>query len=150
MFSLRWADVDFNESRVRLWTRKRDGGLEFDWIPMTEQLADALKEQRLETGFHEFVFINRHTNKPYASASMMMKKACKRADVKRFGFHAIRHLTASILDKAGVPLATIQLILRHRSITTTAKYIHSLKDASKAVNGAFGGNVLEMKKASGD
>ena len=150
LFNMKWTDVDFRNDRVRLWTRKRDGGLEFDWIPMTEQLKATLLEQRLETGFHEYVFVYRKTGKPYANAGRMMQRACGMAKVEAFGFHAIRHLTASMLDKAGVPLATIQLILRHRSIHTTARYIHSLTDAAKAVNGAFGGKVIEMKKASGE
>ena len=151
LFNMRWDDVDFKAERVRLWTRKRDGGLEFDWIPMTEQLAGTLQEQRLETGFGEYVFVNAKTGKPYVNADKMIKRVCKRAGVKEFSFHAIRHLTASILLAAGVDLATIQLILRHRSITTTARYVHSLTDASDAVNNAFGGGkVLDMKKASSE
>lgn len=55
-----------------------------------------------------------------------MKKICKRAGVEPFGFHAIRHLTASILFGKGHKLATIQAILRHESKTTTEKYLHSL------------------------
>lgn len=150
LFSLKWEDVDFARERVRLWTRKRDGGLEFDWIPMTGQLIDTLKEQRLETGFREYVFVNSKTGKPYVNADRMIKRVCGRAGVKPFSFHAIRHLTASMLTKAGVDLATIQLILRHRSVTTTARYIHSLTDASKAVESAFGGKVMDMKKASSE
>ncbi len=148
VFQLRWTDVDFERGRIRLWTRKRTGGREGDWIPMTEQLADALHKQRMETGFGEHVFINPARLKPYTSASKMMGRMCDLAGVKRFGFHAIRHLSASLLAKAGVDLPTIQLILRHRSITTTSRYVHSLTDASEAVNRAFGGKVLEMGKAA--
>jgi len=43
LFVLRWIDVDFLESKVRLYTRKRkDGSLEYDWLPMTEDLQGAL------------------------------------------------------------------------------------------------------------
>ena len=150
VFDLRWSDVDFAGHRIRLWTRKRTSGLEGDWIPMTEQLAAALMEQRLETGFREHVFINPKTEEPYAYGNDMVRDMCAVAGVKAFSFHAIRHLTASMLDKAGVPLATIQLILRHKSVTTTARYIHSLKDARKAVEQTFGGRILEMKKASSE
>ncbi len=95
------------------------------------------------------MFINPKTNGPYVYANDMIAKMCKRAGVKPFGFHSIRHLSASLLDQAGIPLATIQLILRHTSVTTTARYVHSLKDASEAVDRAFGGKVLEMEQASG-
>ena len=43
LFRLKWSDVDFENSRVRLWTRKRKGGaLESDWLPMTDELNQAL------------------------------------------------------------------------------------------------------------
>jgi len=150
LFNLRWKDVDFKGMQVRLYTKKRTSGREGDWIPLTDVLASELKAQRLETGFEEYVFINPFSGLPYAYANDMVKSICVTAGVKPFSFHAIRHLSASLLDKAGVPLATIQRILRHKSVTTTARYVHSLKDASEAANRAFGGKVLEMKKASGE
>ena len=49
-----------------------------------------------------------------------MKQLCERAKVKPFGFHAIRHLTASILYKMGQPVSVIQAILRHKISNITA------------------------------
>jgi len=46
--------------------------------------------------------------------------------VKPFGFHAIRHLTASILYHKGYEVSVIQSILRHKSPTTTNRYLRSL------------------------
>ena len=34
LFNLQWSDVDFKGGTVRLWTRKRSGGLESDLVPM--------------------------------------------------------------------------------------------------------------------
>ena len=55
-----------------------------------------------------------------------MGSLCERAKVKPFGFHSIRHLTASSLYKLGFVLADIQYVLRHESASTTAKYIKSI------------------------
>lgn len=55
-----------------------------------------------------------------------MGNLCERAKVKHFGFHSIRHLTASTLYKLGYAVADIQSVLKHESATTTAKYIKSL------------------------
>jgi integrase len=55
-----------------------------------------------------------------------MRRICKEADVKHFGFHAIRHLTASILYHQGEHLAHIQTILRHRKSTTTEHYLRRI------------------------
>jgi integrase len=46
--------------------------------------------------------------------------------VKEFGFHAIRHLTASILYHNGCSVSLIQRVLRHKNPTTTNRYLQSL------------------------
>ncbi|MFH1217565.1 MAG: tyrosine-type recombinase/integrase [Pseudomonadota bacterium] len=56
-----------------------------------------------------------------------MKNLCKRAGVKHFGLHAIRHMTASILAKEGVPMIDIQTILRHKNLSTTERYIRRIE-----------------------
>jgi len=55
-----------------------------------------------------------------------MKKACIKAGVKPFGFHGIRHLSATMMYQNGVPLAVIQSVLRHKSPSTTERYLKSL------------------------
>ena len=45
VFSLKREDIDLKRRKVRLFTRKRkDGALEFDWIPIADQLFPVLKE----------------------------------------------------------------------------------------------------------
>jgi hypothetical protein len=56
----------------------------------------------------------------------MMKRLCKRAGVKPFGLHAIRHLTASTLYGKGYSLAHIQAVLRHKNPKTTERYLRKL------------------------
>jgi integrase len=69
--------------------------------------------------------------------------------IKPFGFHSIRHLTASTLYKLGCLIADIQSVLRHQSATTTAKYIKSLgREAVRPALEAFSqqkGNVLVFR-----
>ncbi|MFO7667919.1 MAG: site-specific integrase [Desulfobacterales bacterium] len=137
IFRLTWDDVDFNADRVRLWTRKRHGGdLEFDWLPMTKMLKKALlwwqKNRPIKDAAHVFLcleekpFCLESYGKPYKYRQHFMRTLCERAKVKPFGFHSIRHLTASTLYKLGYTVADIQSVLRHESATTTAKYIKSL------------------------
>ena len=62
LFRLKWSDIDFTREQVYLQTRKRDGGLEGDWIPMTEQICQALdvweKERQSMAGMDkEHVFV---------------------------------------------------------------------------------------------
>ena len=137
LFRLRWEeDVDFKNGQVRLYTRKRkDGTLEYDWLPMTADLSDALrwwKENRTFTDAeHVFVceqdgFGQELMGKPFRARIHFMNRLCERARVKAFGLHAIRHLTASTLYRRGEPLGVMQAILRHKSPNTTALYLKSL------------------------
>ncbi|MFP4236718.1 MAG: tyrosine-type recombinase/integrase [Desulfonatronovibrio sp.] len=41
------------------------------------------------------------------------------------GFHAIRHFTASVLFHEGQSLAVIQSVLRHKSSSTTERYLRN-------------------------
>jgi integrase len=55
-----------------------------------------------------------------------MPRLCKRAKVKLFGFHAIRHHIAVQLAYKNWPLIKIQKFLRHKRATTTDIYLRSL------------------------
>ncbi|MCB2168160.1 MAG: site-specific integrase [Deltaproteobacteria bacterium] len=163
IFRLTWADVDFGASRIRLWTRKRqDGTFEYDWLPMTKDLRRSLRwwwEYRpIKDHTHVFLCLNEHPGQkenfghPFVSNQKFMRRICKAAGVKNFGFHAIRHLTASILYHHGEPLAHIQAILRHRSPTTTERYLKSIglervREALESLSNKSGkADVIEFDK----
>jgi len=137
LFRLTWPDVDLAQGRIRLATRKtKDGSLEYAWLPMTPQLRRALEDHgKIKRSM--FVF-SQEDGQPFTSRQHYMERLCKRADVKPFGFHGIRHLTASILAKANVDIPTIQAILRHKSPNTTARYIRSLGFVDNTLAVVFG------------
>ena len=126
LFKLQWKDVDFADSKVRLYTRKRrDGSLEFDWLPTTDSLYDALLKHR-QSQANQYVFPDPDTGEPYVARYQWMKRLCGKAAVKPFGLHGIRHLTASILARENVSMLDIQTILRHKNLATTERYIRRL------------------------
>ena len=81
---------------------------------MTDELLNAMTVHRQSAKF-DWVFTNQENGEPYKVGQKHMRQFCKRSDVKAFGYHAIRHLTASILVQADVPMATIQRILKQES-----------------------------------
>ena len=83
-----------------------------------------------------------------------MSRLCDKSGVKRFGFHAIRHLSASILFKLGYELGVIQAILRHKSPGTTERYLRSIglervRDALEDLSQGKG-KVVEYKSQKRD
>ena len=134
IFTLRAEDVDLYNRRIRLYTRKRkDGSLDYDWLPMTERLfKEMLVFMPAVSG--EWVFPDPKTGLPYVARQRWLDRLCRKAGVKKFGLHGIRHLSASILISNNVSLLDVQTILRHKNMTTTQRYVHRLESVRKAIN----------------
>lgn len=138
---LTWDDVDFDRSVVTLWTRKRKGGnREPREVPMAQKLH-AILFHRFEFRDPEMPWVFWHTywsrnsgqwvKGPYGERKKLMSTLCDKAGVKYFRYHALRHLTASILDDLGIPIGVIQRILGHKNRRTTEIYLHSIGEAER-------------------
>jgi integrase len=149
VLNLTWEDVNFERRWVRLWTRKRRGGeLQEDKLAMTDTLHDVLKRRWDNRDKNTaYVFHNPDgTRLTYIQKRYTMKKLCRKAGVKVFGFHAIRHHVASILADSGkASLNQIQKMLRHRRTTTTDNYIKTLDPQLRQV-----ANVLDEQAKVGE
>jgi len=107
---------------------------------MTQKLCDVLSqryEKRDEA--KPWVFWHRYWSRkekkckegPYQDRKKIMKSLCKRAGVKYFRFHPLRHAGASIMDGKNVPIGAIQRILGHENRRTTEIYLHSIGDMER-------------------
>ncbi len=101
---------------------------------MTDDLYDALLFLKQEEQDSQWVFVNPETKQPYLYRLHWMQSLCKRAGVKYFGVHGVRHLTASILAKGGVAMIDIQTILRHKNLSTTERYIRRIESLRPALH----------------
>jgi integrase len=144
---LTWPDVDLAQKYVILYTRKKKGGnLTPRKVPMTNRLYQVLSH-RYEHRERErpWVFWHRYWSRkekkwvegPYKDRKLIMKSLCKKAGVKYFRFHPLRHLGASILDNANVRIGSIQRILGHENRTTTEIYLHSIGESEREAMAIF-------------
>lgn len=137
MLTLKWDDVDLANGKIRLWTRKRYGGsLEYDKLPMTQRLTDALTDHA-KSKRGDYVFCH-NDGTPYVERQKLIPRLCDKAGVPRFNYHGIRHLAASMLAQEGIDMPTIQKILRHKNMMTTTRYIHRLGITDNALEKVFG------------
>lgn len=137
VFRMKWGDIDFVSGKVRVYTCKRIGGdREYDELPLTNALMDMFAEKydmSQSGGSGGYVFVNQVTGRPYVARQRWIGNLCFRAGVKEFGYHAIRHLTASYLAAQGVPVVDIKDILRHRSMLTTQRYLRRLSSLRESI-----------------
>ena len=137
IFRLRWEDVDFDRGMIQFGTRKRaGGGMQYDWIAMSDALAGILAEYRAMTDGYGLVF-TAPGGREYKTRSTWLRKLCHDAGVRRFGFHGLRHLSASLMAEAGLSIPTIQSVLRHRNPQTTSIYLHKIGSVREKLDRAF-------------
>jgi integrase len=155
---LRWKeDINFDKRIVTLWTRKRkDGAYESNPMPMDDVLYDILWQRWKSRDQDKWVFYNSKTRTRYLHRPKVMASICQRAGIapigngKRklwrgkdkgkvvevplfYGFHSLRHFTASYLaDQEKVSLKTVSGLLRHKNLRTTEIYLHHLDPSHKA------------------
>lgn len=133
---LKWEDVDLVGKSVTLYTRKKKGGhLTPRKIPMTEKLFDVLSHRYNQRDKRKpWVYWHRYWSRkasafvegPYIDRKKIMKALCKKADVRYFRYHALRHCGASLLDNLDAGIGTIQRFLGHQNRKTTEIYLHSI------------------------
>jgi integrase len=120
IFGLKWENVDLKHGFILLDKTKNGTRRE---IPVDGTLRATLTAlpRRLDL---PHVFFNPDTDLPYGDIKTAFNGACKRAGIKDFHFHDLRHTFASHLVMAGQDITTVKELLGHKSLTMTLRYAH--------------------------
>lgn len=130
VFRLSWGDIDMVAGKLRLVDHKAGNGAErVRWLVMHPELIKALAWWRDARPCQvDHVFMQTHNDgamgQPYRARLHFMDTLCRRAGVKPFGFHAIRHKSAAITFVSG-GLNAAQVLMGHYRATTTDIYVRS-------------------------
>jgi site-specific recombinase XerD len=100
---------------------------EYDTIPLNKRVIEILQSipRRLDS---KYFFPGKMPGKPFKDLKRQFEKAMTNAKLDGVTFHTLRHTAASYLVMAGVDLATVKEILRHKSISMTLRYAHLSPD----------------------
>ncbi len=135
LIALRWRDVDWTASAVRVRSNYVLG--EFGTpkskrssrsVPMADDVAAELDRYYQAIGGpadDALVFPDPHTGEPLDKAGVLrrMRKALTAAKLdESHRFHDLRHTFGTAMAAAGVPMRTLQEWMGHRDIETTQRY----------------------------
>jgi integrase/recombinase XerD len=125
--ALRLPDLDWSAGRIRLAGKTRQE----NWLPMPQEVGDAvlhyLRDSRPEVDDDHVFLTAIAPRKPLGASgtvSDVVTRALRRAavDAPHFGAHLLRHSAATHLLRHGASLEAIAVVLRHRSLQSTAHY----------------------------
>lgn len=136
LLALRWDEVDLVAGRLIVkrsvargivGTPKSGKSRE---VPLSDDALVALKAHRHLKG--ELVFCNERGGMlTKGECKHPLWRACKRAGLRRIGWHVLRHTFASHLAMRGVPLKAIQELMGHATIEMTMRYAHLSPDVRR-------------------
>lgn len=154
IFRLTWSDVDLQKEKIRLTDNKSGNGMErVRWLRMHPELVKALKwwrDARPCKVDNVFMQLQNDTflGQPFTQRIHFMERLCRKAHVKPFGFHAIRHKSAAITFVSS-GLNAAQVLMGHYRATTTDRYTKSAglytdqSEILSALGGSGIGQVVE-------
>jgi site-specific recombinase XerD len=124
VLALRVQDID--SSRMLLWVRHGKGAKDRG-VPLSPALLEALRAhwQRLRPTDWLFPGQTPTGQRSLGALQRTVRRAVLAAGfTKKVSLHTLRHSYATHLLESGVDLLTIQRLLGHRDLQTTARYVH--------------------------
>ena len=123
--SLKKSDIDSERMVIRV---RQGKGRRDRYVTLSATLLDTLREYyKSSRPKGEWLFANRKGTGAidHSAVQRACSLAARKAGLrKRVTTHTMRHSFATSLLEEGVDLRTIQILLGHRSLNTTAIYLH--------------------------
>jgi integrase/recombinase XerD len=148
---LKVSDID--SQRMVLHVREGKGGTPRD-IALSPALLERLRLYFRRCRPQDWLFPSgRHPASPLNVRSIrhVFRKAAQRAGIKRRVYpHLFRHACATHMLDAGADLRTIQVMLGHSDIRTTARYLHISSQRLQAIRSPFDALPIKPIDTTGD
>ena len=120
---LRVPDLDSQRMMIRIEQGK---GHRDRYVPLSPKLLELLRTYWRKIRPQSWLFAGQFPNQPLSreAVSDAIARASERAGLKKhISPHSLRHAYAVHLLEAGADIRKIQLLLCHRSLSTTARYL---------------------------
>ena len=117
---------DIDSARMVLHVRQGKGGKD-RLVPLSLRLLEDLRAYWRLCRPRTWLFPGKKPGQPLSRGNVQrnFRRTARRAGIsKRCSMHTLRHSYATHLLEAGVDLLTLKALLGHRSLQTTAHYLH--------------------------
>lgn len=121
VLKLHWSSIDFNRQLLTVEGRNAKNR-QTRHVPLNEEASSVLRRWREQSGTGVNVF---GVATGFQSA---WEKVLKRACIRHFRWHDLRHHFASRLVQQGTPLNTVRDLLGHSSVGMSLRYAHLTPD----------------------
>jgi integrase len=118
---LRWSSVNFDHRLLTVEGRNAKSR-QTRHVPLNDEAMNVLRRWREQSGRRGHVFA------VTTSFQTTWEKALKRAGIRKFRWHDLRHHFASRLVQRGVALNTGRDLLGHSSVQMSLRYAHLAPD----------------------
>ena len=121
---LKIKDIESQRNLIRVDQGK---GKKDRYTVLSPRLLEELRSHYVKFRPQEFLFYGGDIKKPMSrsAAQQIYYKARKKAGITRGGgIHCLRHCFATHMLEAGMDIRTLQIILGHASLSSTAMYLH--------------------------
>jgi len=139
ILSLTWQDVDF-KNNILIIRASNSKNKKTKRVPINSVLRTMLLELRKKSLWFDKKYkedqkvFRDNWGKPIKDIKTAFINACRRANIKDFRFHDIRHTAGTRMNESGVGIVAISDILGHSSIDITKRrYIHPGESLREAV-----------------
>jgi integrase/recombinase XerD len=124
LINLQVADID--SARMVVLVRQGKGAKD-RLVPLSARLLEVLRAYWREYRPRPWLFVGRHQGERMCPNTIQRscQQTIRRAGLtKHASLHTLRHCFATHMLEAGVDLRTLQAIMGHQSLSTTASYLH--------------------------
>lgn len=142
--SARWEWIDWQRST---YTPGETKGREAEPVPMPSWLVDYLTPHRRDAGL--IAPRKDGTPHPPGFARTAMRMANAVCMINGITPHRLRGTFATLLSEAGVPIQTIQKVMRHKSHLTTMGYLEKNLDTAASAQNNIGQKIGFARRESG-
>lgn len=144
LLDLKWHQIDLTRGTLTIYEQKNKG---VDTLPLSETVRALLQEKnKVSPTPDDYVFSGKQKGRrDTRSLQDSFSAALKRAEIKKFRFHDLRHTFATRLVQRGVGIYEVQKLGRWKNTSMVMRYAHHYPESLRSAIEVMDNNEPKKK-----